>query len=146
MRYCHTQIGWVMIAALGGGIALVAVLMAVTEFNWVALAVLILLGVLLPLLATLTVTIDEEAVRAHFGPGVVRKTFPLKAVESCRVVKNRWYYGWGIRLAPDGWMFNVSGLHAVELHLKTGKRFRIGTDDPDGLAVALQQALEPSPG
>jgi hypothetical protein len=37
-------------------------------------------------------------------------------------------------------MFNVSGLDAVELELISGKRFRIGTDHPEGLETAIRQA------
>jgi hypothetical protein len=35
-------------------------------------------------------------------------------------------------------LYNVSGLDAVELKLKSGDIHRIGTDDPAGLAAALQ--------
>jgi hypothetical protein len=57
------------------------------------------------------------------------------------VVKNPWYYGWGIRLIPGGWLYNVSGFWAVELQMKNGKRYRIGTDDAEGLAKSLEAAL-----
>jgi hypothetical protein len=36
---------------------------------------------------------------------------------------------------------NVPGLDAVELKLKYGKVSRIGTDDPSGLAAALNAGL-----
>jgi hypothetical protein len=36
-------------------------------------------------------------------------------------------------------LYNVSGLDAVELRLKTGDIRRIGTDDPRGLAAALKR-------
>jgi plasmid stabilization system protein ParE len=55
-------------------------------------------------------------------------------------------YGWGIRLTPSGWMFNVSGLDAVELTLRSGKRFRIGTDDPRDVIQALEKARGSSRG
>ncbi len=50
---------------------------------------------------------------------------------------NRWYYGWGIRLTPQGWLWNVAGLDAVELTFSNGKKFRIGTDEPGKLLEAL---------
>jgi len=37
-------------------------------------------------------------------------------------------------------MWNVSGLDAVELALDGNRRYRIGTDDPEGLAAALERA------
>jgi len=58
-------------------------------------------------------------------------------VTAVRQVRNHWYYGFGIRKVPNGWMYNVSGLDAVELHLTSGKVFRIGTDDVDQLFGVL---------
>ena len=53
-------------------------------------------------------------------------------------MRNEWYYGWGVRLTPYGWMFNVSGLDAVELTFESGKRFRIGTDRPGEVIDAMR--------
>jgi hypothetical protein len=55
-------------------------------------------------------------------------------------VPNRWWYGWGIRRGPGFRLYNVSGLDAVELRLKSGEVRRIGTDDPLALAAALKPA------
>jgi hypothetical protein len=87
------------------------------------------------------VVIWEEELEARFGPGPIRKRFKLNEIESCQVVKNHWYYGWGIRLTPHGWLYNVSGFHAVEIKLRTGKKFRIGTDVPQELEEAIRQAI-----
>jgi hypothetical protein len=80
-------------------------------------------------------------IKIQFGLGVIRKVFLLKDIEACRVVKNPWYYGWGIRFTPRGWLFNVSGFSALELQMKSGKLYRIGTDDAEGLAKAVDEAL-----
>ena len=140
-QYQHTQIGYLVIIALAIGMFFIACLMAVYGFNWVALAVLIILGVCLVLFATLTVVIEDDILEIRFGPGIIRKKFPLKDIESCQVVKNHWYYGWGIRLTPHGWLYNVSGSHAVEIKMKTGKKYQIGTDVPNDLEKAIGQSL-----
>ncbi len=93
------------------------------------------------LFASLTVEIDAEHLRIRFGIGLIRKRFPLDQIDTCRSVKNSWLYGWGIRLTPHGWLYNVSGLEAVELKMKSGKTYRIGTDEPAALTAALQAAL-----
>jgi hypothetical protein len=64
----------------------------------------------------------------------------VQEIRDARAVRNRWFYGWGIRLTPHGWMFNVSGLDAVELDLPNGRRFRNGTDEPERLLAAIRQA------
>ena len=42
------------------------------------------------------------------------------------------------RVTMRGMLYNVSGRDAVEIRLDTGRRFRLGTDDPDGLVAALR--------
>ncbi|MFC2014949.1 hypothetical protein ACFLUP_03040, partial [Chloroflexota bacterium] len=70
------------------------------------------------------------------------KKFKLQDIKSCRAVRNFWYYGWGIRRTPYGWLYSVSGLGAVEIELVTGKKYRIGTDVPSELEKAIQQGIQ----
>ena len=65
----------------------------------------------------------------------------LETVAAARRVRNRWWHGLGIRKMPQGWMFSLRGLDAVELELSSGKVFRIGTDDPGNLLAALSVQL-----
>jgi hypothetical protein len=120
---------------------LIGVILANSGINWIAIGVLVFIAVALVLFSSLTVVIREEEMEARFGPGPIRKRFKLNEIESCQVVKNHWYYGWGIRLTPHGVLFNVSGFHAVEIKLRTGKKFRIGTDVPQELEGAIRQAI-----
>jgi hypothetical protein len=53
--------------------------------------------------------------------------------------------GWGIRWTPASWMWNVSGFDAVEITYASGKRFRIGTNQPKELAAAITAALSIAP-
>ncbi len=140
-RYRHTQKGYVPAVSLTTGIVLVTYLMSVYGFNWIALAVILILGASLVLFTALTVVIDEEAVEVRFGPGIIRKRFPLREIESCRTVKNPWYYGLGIRLTPHGWLYTVSGSYAVEIRMKNGKKHRIGTDVPKDLEEAIRRSI-----
>ena len=57
-------------------------------------------------------------------------------------VTTHWIYGWGIRWIPGGWLWNVSGLDGVELALVSGRRFRIGTDEPEQLAGRFRKCSE----
>jgi len=61
-------------------------------------------------------------------------------------VRNKWWYGLGIRLTPHGWLYIVSGLDAVEIVRISGKKFRVGTDEPQALVTALTAALDPKSG
>ena len=141
-HYQHTQIGYLLIIALAIVPLFIAYRMTVHGFSWIVFSVIVLVGVFLVLFATLTVVIEEDVLRIRFGPGVIRKDFSLKDVESCHVVKNPWYYGWGNRLTPRGRLYNVSGFYAVEIKMKTGKKYRIGTDVPNDLEAAIRQSME----
>ncbi|MFC1914482.1 hypothetical protein ACFLXF_04330 [Chloroflexota bacterium] len=140
-RYEHTQVGYLIIVAMVAVMVLIGIILANAGINWIAIGVLIIIVVALVLFASLTVVIWEEELEVRFGPGLIRKRFKLTEIESCKVVKNHWYYGWGIRLTPHGVLYNVSGFYAVEIKLRTGKQYRIGTNVPQELEVAIQQAL-----
>ena len=140
-QYKHTQIGYFLLIVYSIAVLFVGYLNIMTNFNPFALASLIIILIALAIFARLTVTVDDQMIKVQFGLRIIRKAFPLKEIEAYRVVKNPWYYGWGIRFTPRGWLFNVSGFSAIELQMKNGKTYRIGTDDLDNLAAALDEVL-----
>ena len=141
MTYRHTQAGWLPIVASSVTIGVALLMIALAGPNgWLVFGLTVMVAVLL-LFGWLTVEVDGSRLRLRFGIGLFRKSFPLEIVRAARVVRNRWWYGWGIRWTPHGWLFNVSGLDAVELELTLGRRYRIGTDDPDRLAAAVRSAI-----
>ncbi len=140
MPYSHTQMShmWIWIVAAFEAVAIVTLLLAGAEIAAIiaVIAVAAVLTVVGIMFSRLTVEVDDTAVRLAFGNGWPRKTIQWGEVMSARRVRNRWWYGFGMRKIPGGWMWNVGGLDAVELRMDTGKVFRIGTDDPDGLIAA----------
>jgi hypothetical protein len=109
-------------------------------------AISVIMALILSILAsfaTLTVSIDDNYLGIKFGYGIFAKKFALSQIASVRAVKNRWYYGWGIRLWlwPKMWIYNVSGFDAVEITMKHGQVYRIGTDVPEELETAIKQSI-----
>lgn len=147
MRYEHSQPGWVVravIAMCAISISFSSLRLAVAAGGSPPLASLFpvaLMLVLLVLFHRLVVKIDAESVRVNFGVGLIGYTFLLRDIVSCHPVRSPWYSGWGIRKIRGGWLLNVSGYQAVELRLRSGKVYRIGTDDQDGLLKALETAI-----
>lgn len=140
--YEHTQNGMLQIVA----VLAVMVIIVTTTFLFgpqiIPLAVLMLLVVVVLSFASLTVTIVSDAVRIRFGPlGLIRKKWLLSEIVSAAVVTNPWYYGYGIRWTPHGPLYNVAGSGAVEILLVSGKKVRIGTDEPEQLAGAINRAI-----
>jgi hypothetical protein len=141
-KYEHTQIGHTLIwFALG-----VAVFVAITGIFaqgglGTSLIVEIILLICAVMFCKLTIKIDSETLRWSFGIGIVRKQVLLAEIAVCEPIRIRWWYGWGIHLTPYGWLYNVSGLGAVTITLRDGRKFALATDDPQGLSVAIERLI-----
>ena len=142
LRYHHRQFGTVVFAIGGPVVLLVILLLVFVEYHPVGVGGLIFLVICFGLFLTLTVNVTEKDILIYFGPGLIRKRFPLDSIKGARAVRNKWYYGWGIRRAPNCWLYNVSGLDSVEIELKNGRIYRIGTDQPQALLREIEKACE----
>jgi len=143
-RYEHTQVGYLIILAVVAAMVTIGIILATTGINLITIVVLVVLAIALVLFPSLTVVILEEELVVQFGPGAIRKQFKLNEIQSCQAVRIPWYYGWGIRLTPRGMLFRVSGFHAVQIKLLTGKEYLIGTDVPQELEEAIRQVINSS--
>jgi hypothetical protein len=144
-RYKHTQIGYLIIGGLFG----IVIFLAVTGIGAPAgrggLLIRAIIEVILLICAIvfskLTIKINGESLEASFATGLIRKKVPLTEIAECEPVRIRWWYGWGIHLTPYGWLYNVSGLDAVAITLRDGRKFALGTDDADGLTAAIRHSI-----
>lgn len=134
-----------ILGSLGVAAAVLGALLLVAGAGAVAVWVAGLLVATALVFATLTVAVDDRDLRFWFGPGLIRKRIPLADVRSWRLVENSWLLGWGIRIYGRGVLYNVSGLHAVELSLRDGRQLRLGTDEPAAVAEALRERLGDPP-
>lgn len=146
MGYSHTQRAptWFRLGILAY-VAFIATTVAVVDRNRIATvataAGMALIAIILTIFTRLTVSVVDGAVIAEFGWGWPRKRVDLGTARLATEVRNRWWYGWGIRLTPVGWLWNVWGLDAVEIQLDSGKAIRIGTDDTPGLLRAVGESI-----
>jgi hypothetical protein len=136
-EYRHTQPGTLVRWLVGAMVVLCLALSAFTNAGLVGPIMAIVFILVLFLFHSLTVRIDRQQLTLRFGLGLIRRSFPLREIRDARAVRNHWYYGWGIRWTPHGWLYNVSGFDAVEIELRDGRKYRIGTDRP----LELQQAI-----
>src|SRR3984957_15984536 len=137
MPYRHTQRGtWIVVSCLVFVVLDFAI--AWRTGQWLPVAVLVLLIAVAILFSSLTVEVSDNELRWYFGPGLWTYRLALGDIETVAVVRNHWWNGFGIRMRPGFRLYNVSGLDAVELRLRSSDVRRIGTDDPQGLAGALK--------
>lgn len=152
ISYKHTQTGYLMIIVMLAALALFVWLYITASQepvsvdsgpNFAITSIMVIILFILGSFATLTVLIDEKFIHIKFGYGIFQKKISLSEIASLKTVKNPWYYGWGIKLWlwPKTWIYNVSGFGAVELIMKNGNIYRIGTDEPAKLEAAIQKVV-----
>ena len=139
-RYEHTQPGTLMIAVLclGTVVAGGAGFLNATPGRWLGVTIALGCAVLAWLFSSLTVVVNGSEVEWYFGPGAWKYRMARADIAGVNIVRNSMLGGFGIRMRPGFRLYNVSGLDAVELHLKNGEVRRIGTNDAPGLAAALR--------
>jgi hypothetical protein len=93
----------------------------------------------------MTIEIEGGELRAWFGDGWPRYAWPLERIAAVRAVRNPFWYGTGIRFTLRGMLYNVASGPGIEFRLRSGATFRLGTDDPEGLAAALLSAARIEP-
>jgi hypothetical protein len=109
--------------------------------NWVLVTVWVVAGVLLPMwLASLRLVtrVDDRGVDVRFHPPLSGRLFRLEDIERCQQVSYlpiREFSGWGIRWGGR------RGDVAVELTLRQGYRFAVGSQHPDELEQAILERL-----
>lgn len=111
------------------------------DFQIAAVIITVVIFMVTLVFSTLSIMVNSQTIRWNFGLGFWKKSIPLKDIIRFKIVKNKWWYGWGIRQYPGGWLYNVSGFEALELHLKNGKNIRLGSNDPKRLKHAIEQAI-----
>jgi len=142
-QYRHSQPGYVTIAA---GLIMVTAGMITYAYGMPLGTILALLGVFILVWGyKLTVEIRDGILKFWFGPWVFWKNIPLENIAYCGPFKGV-IFGWGIHWFPGGWLYNVSGMKAVTIVLKSGKKIHIGTDEPVRLIEAINSALRPAGG
>jgi hypothetical protein len=142
IRYAHTQRSrWTALVGVPFAVLMLTVAVFGDPMPWLARASFVggalLLAWTMGNFSRLTVEV-AGTIAVAFGRGWPRRTIDPSTVTASRIVRNSPWYGWGIRWIRKGSLWNVWGLDAVELDLAGGRRFRIGTDEPEGLLAAIR--------
>src|ERR1700761_4108119 len=138
MLYRHTQRGVLIVSVCLAAAALDAFLIW-RSGQWMPAGILLFVPAAAAIVfSSLTVEVNANELSWRFGPGLWTYRVPLQDIETVAVVRNHWWNGFGIRRGAGFRLSKVSGLDADERPRKPHDARRIGTDDPQGLAKALQ--------
>lgn len=142
--YKHKQWGFATLTIMA---LLATVILRINDLllSLPAAAIGVLFGVLTLvaiIFSSMTIEVNESEVSWYFGPGLFKKSLPLEEVGQCKKVKNPLWMGLGIHAYGTGWIYNVSGLLGVEIELKGGAFIRLGTDQPNYLVQAIEDAKD----
>lgn len=91
----------------------------------------------------MTIQINDTHVIFRMGIGLITREYELSQIKSCRPVRNSPFYGVGIRKIPGGWLFNVTGMEAVEISFKNKKQIvRIGTNKSEEISAIISKLTD----
>ena len=103
--------------------------------------VLIVVAALGAMFSRLTTTVEGGVVAWYFGFGFPRGSRTLGEIASAELTQTNLLEGWGIHWTIwHGWVWNVRGFQAVQIHSTDGSSVTIGTDDPQGFLNAINAA------
>ena len=138
MEYKNTQIGTTIIVIMALVITTLHLTIGNSQFSQIW-PIYLFLGLVTILFSSLTICIEQGYVTWFFGPRFWKKSIVLGEIESAKAVRNKWYYGLGIRMLPEGWLYNVSGLDAVKIKVRNGETIYLGTNQPQELIRAIEK-------
>ena len=143
--YKHTQYGALMFAVfLNVGILIMVVAVAIISDGMLSTAIIMICFTLvfMAMFYSSTVEVSAGKVRFWFGIGLIRKTISLDEIQSTKAVINPWYYFWGIKSIPGGWLYAIAPGPAVEIKLKNDKVIHFGSNQTERLKETIDAALQ----
>jgi len=132
--YQHAQPARAIVTGLMG-IGLVFAVMSIFVHSFIFGTVVLFISAYV--FRSMTIEISDTELTWYFGSGFPLKRVPIGEVVSAEAVRTTAWNGWGIHYTSRGWLYNVSGYGAVAITLRNGKRFCLGTDEPEILAKQL---------
>ena len=149
MVYQKSQIGWFLIGLFS---AVSVFLVLAYWYQWgtnplpkipflIALAIQI---VVLLLFYQLTITVNPSGIRIRYGIGLIHISLRMEKLLQVDAIKTPWYYGLGIRITPQGLLYNIQGSKAVRLvyqNRNKKKTIMLGTTEPEVLKRVLEKTF-----
>ena len=148
-KYKYTQVGVVTILLIllaGVFTAYVVIAGLSSSPGSVQLGIgLLVVGLFILALASFysfTIQIVAGELTFWFGFGVGKKSFAINEIRSIEIVKTPWYYFWGIKSIPGGWLYSIApGGEALELVFMDSKKIQLGTNRPAEIKKSIETVM-----
>jgi len=141
-RYLETQPATVIRVVTGLTFLCLIILIVVVPLPSTARVVLASAGVMELMLGfllwSMTVEVTQGAVQVRFGPGLIRRSYPVAKIVQATPTTRPWHQGRGVRIAPRATLMVVSGSSALKIELASGRIILLGSPDPARLAEAIE--------
>ena len=137
-RYEHKQVAYWMYWIAIGVLLFFMALSSAFGSPYLASALSLFIALIFFAFSRLNTSVDAASVQWAFGWGWPAGSLALAEIASVEITQTNLVEGFGIHWTIwHGWLWNVGGFQAVELHTLSGKRITLGTDDPEGLYDAI---------
>ena len=112
-----------------------------SDINLLIFSIIMFSLVGLFLIMKLKTSIDKNGINMHFFP-FIKKSVDWQQIKNVKVVNYGFVGGWGIRLwTKYGTVYNVKGDKGLEIVLKSGKKFLIGTQKETELSTIIEKMM-----
>jgi hypothetical protein len=137
--YKHRQIGFAIIIffAVIIGIIIISYLFIATKAFHLSTLISFIIVISIPvacliLFYSLNVVIENRKLTISFGIGLIKMDYNLSEIKQSKKVKCPWYYR----------IYNLKNTGAVEISLQNGKKYQIGSDEPNALESAINKGIK----
>lgn len=89
----------------------------------------------------MTTTLTKDKLTISYGVGWIKKTYALKELKTAQTeeVNMPWYFGVGIRITGNGWLYNTRPGKALKIPKKKGRySIFIGTQNKEDFLNSLK--------
>ena len=149
MIYRKTETGWLLIIMM---VVVIGFLVLAFLYQWgdnriplfPFLFLTPLFVVVFLLFYQLTVAVRNNKITLVYGIGLIRISITMDQLLGAEPIKTPWYWGLGIRLTPQGKLYNIQSLQAVRIAYKQDgkeKTVMIGTPEPEKLSRVLKDSI-----
>lgn len=110
----------------------------------VIISPILILTIVTVLFYKMEITITNDYLENSFGNKLIKRKILLSEIDVNKLqkVKFPWYYGIGLRLTPQGTLYNTKVGPAIKIVSKDGQRtILIGTDNFEKIAEVLKEKL-----